>query len=143
MWSLDVTARYKDWNPVSLHLGPIKDNFYLETTLDVFLGVFSFYVATWVPTLISWANDYVLERKTPDVHVEIPAVRRYLYRNRSARRLSAALWGISQLLHRGHPGSSRTLLYNRICRILLFFPLVMDYTTRIPNISPHMIPRPA
>jgi hypothetical protein len=84
MWSLDVTARYKDWNPVSLRLGPIKDNFYLETTLDVFLGVFSFYVATWVPTLISWANDYVLERKIPDIHVEIPAVCRHLCSDRSA-----------------------------------------------------------
>jgi len=78
MWSFEgphtVTVQYKDWKPLLLRLEPIK-NPYLDSTFDVIKFAISFYAATWIPTIISWVNDYILERKTPAVHVEIPVVR--------------------------------------------------------------------
>jgi hypothetical protein len=79
MWSFEgphtVTVQYKDWKPLLLRFEPIN-NPYLDTTFDVIKFAISFYAATWVPTVVAWMNDYILERKTPDVHVEIPVVSR-------------------------------------------------------------------
>ena len=69
----NVTLQYRDWQPFSFEFGYPSDP-YLGFTIDALKFAISFYAATFIPTVLAWAASYRMERKTPDVHVEIPAV---------------------------------------------------------------------
>ena len=69
----NVTLQYRDWQPLNFEIG-YPSHPYLGFTVDVLKFAISFYAATFIPTVLAWAGSYRMERKTSDVHVEIPAV---------------------------------------------------------------------
>lgn len=147
MWSFEgphtVTVQYKDWKPQHLRLEPFTfKNPYLDSTFDVIKFAISFYAATWIPTIIAWVNDYLLERNTPDVHVEIPVVSTRTINLFAAQKLRRNLLSLSSPLRPlGHPGLLRIPRYNLTCRIQACYLPGMAFTTRVLGILLHTTPR--
>jgi hypothetical protein len=69
----NVTLQYKDRKPWNIGIG-YPTNPYTSFTIDVLKFAISFYAATFIPTALAWVGSYRMERKVPQVHVEIPVV---------------------------------------------------------------------
>jgi hypothetical protein len=69
----NVTLHYRDWKPLTIEIG-YPSHPYLSFSVDVLKFAISFYAATFIPAALAWVSSYRMERKTLQVHVDIPAV---------------------------------------------------------------------